>query len=139
MLFRSAIVEGKITRIVGGKVIPDTLENQEKLIEDVYNSTKIEKLKANDLIYKLISNYEIKKHDAKDQTIGSFHSHDHTANHGISAKPDTLKPDRLPMQASPLQYKHWKSEFSLFQSYKWQKWRRRTATIIFKKIGRAHV
>ena len=104
-----AIAEGKITKIVGGVVVPDTLDNQEKYIKDTYNATKVDKLKANDLLYKLISNYELKKSTAQQATNTA--NRDNTLPNGIIAKPDTLKPDRLPMHASPLQYKHWKSDF----------------------------
>ena len=63
------------------------------------------------MLYKHLSKWEGDKAKVTDDARRAQKDNGDLAAIGIRAKPETLKPDKLSMSATPLQFKHWKSDF----------------------------
>ena len=94
-----------------GELTDTTFEAQEKKLTDKYNIVKGERLRVADLLYKHLSKWEGDKAKVTDDARRAQKDNGDLAAIGIRAKPETLKPDKLSMSATPLQFKHWKSDF----------------------------
>ena len=125
---QKAIQEKLITKTnEQGVVVPDTFENQEKFLQRSFDEIRYTKLDASERIANHLVKWEDQKakliEDAKkaDQTRAQMNAWVDGPQMGaqananvIKAKPETLKPDKLTMSATPLQYKHWKTDFLAF-------------------------
>ena len=118
---QKAIDENLITkRNAEGIEVPQTYEDQEKVLRETFEKLRYAKLDASDKIARHIIRWEeqkekllegAKKADTAQANLDQWVGQPVT---GIKAKPETLKPEKLSMSATPLQYKHWKTDFLAF-------------------------
>ena len=118
---QKAIQERAITKTnAQGQVVPETYENQEKFLQTSFEEIRFTKLDASERIASCLLKWEDQKakliEDAQraNQAQVAMNAWADTQVQGIKAKPETLKPDKLTMSATPLQYKHWKTDFLAF-------------------------